>query len=69
VSLFEEPYAGKPHGSVRGRGQLVYGCNIVAPPGNQAVNGENKPQPVASEEAGLLDSSTKPKDETGIIIQ
>jgi len=28
----------------------------VAPPGNQAANGENKPQPVASEETGLLDS-------------
>jgi soluble lytic murein transglycosylase-like protein len=29
---------------------------MVAPPGNQAANGENKPQPAASEEAGLLDS-------------
>jgi len=28
----------------------------VAPPGNQAANGENKPQPVATEETGLLDS-------------
>jgi hypothetical protein len=28
----------------------------VAPPGNQAVNGENKPQPVVSGETGLLDS-------------
>jgi hypothetical protein len=28
----------------------------VAPPGNQAANGENKPQPVASGETGLLDS-------------
>jgi hypothetical protein len=24
-----------------------YGCDIVAPPGNQAANGENKLQPVA----------------------
>jgi hypothetical protein len=24
-----------------------YGCNIVAPPGNQAANRENKPQPAA----------------------
>jgi hypothetical protein len=31
----------------------------VAPPGNQAVNGENKPQPVASGETGLLDSKQK----------
>ena len=29
---------------------------MVAPPGNQAANGENKPQPAASEETGLLDS-------------
>ena len=29
---------------------------MVAPPGNQAENGENKPQPVASGETGLLDS-------------
>ena len=29
---------------------------MVAPPGNQAANGENKPQPVASGETGLLDS-------------
>jgi hypothetical protein len=29
---------------------------MVAPPGNQAENGENKPQPAASEETGLLDS-------------
>jgi class 3 adenylate cyclase len=29
----------------------------VAPPGNQAANGENKPQPVASGETGLLDSN------------
>jgi hypothetical protein len=28
----------------------------VAPPGNQAVNGENKPQPAVSGETGLLDS-------------
>jgi hypothetical protein len=28
----------------------------VAPPGNQAANGENKPQPVISGETGLLDS-------------
>jgi len=27
----------------------------VAPPGNQAVNGENKHQPDVSEETGLLD--------------
>jgi hypothetical protein len=29
----------------------------VAPPGNQAANGENKPQPKASEETCLLDNS------------
>ena len=29
---------------------------MVAPPGNQAENGENKPQPVALEEIALLDS-------------
>ena len=28
----------------------------VAPPGNQAVNGENKPQPLVWGETGLLDS-------------
>jgi hypothetical protein len=28
----------------------------VAPAGNQAINGENKPQPVVSGETGLLDS-------------
>jgi len=28
----------------------------VAPPGNQAANGENKPQPGASEETCLLDN-------------
>ncbi|MBU2234324.1 MAG: hypothetical protein ABIJ57_08540 [Pseudomonadota bacterium] len=32
----------------------------MAPPGNQAANGENKPQPVASGETGLLDSLLKP---------
>ena len=29
----------------------------MAPPGNQAVNGENKSQPVVSEETGLLNSN------------
>jgi len=43
-------------GSVKGRNQLVDVGNIVSPPGNQATNGENKPQPVASGETGLLDS-------------
>ena len=33
----------------------------MAPPGNQAANGENKPQPVASEETGLLDSLAEQK--------
>jgi hypothetical protein len=32
---------------------------MVAPPGNQAENGENKPQPVALEETSLLDSLIK----------
>jgi hypothetical protein len=32
-------------GSVRGWGQRIHGWNNVAPPGNQAVNGENKHQP------------------------
>ena len=31
--------------------------NDGAPPGNQAGNGENKPQPVALGETGLLDSN------------
>ena len=29
----------------------------MAPPGNQAANGENKHQPIVSGEIGLLDSS------------
>jgi hypothetical protein len=29
----------------------------VAPPGNQAANGENKSQPVVSGETGLLEST------------
>jgi hypothetical protein len=33
----------------------------VAPPGNQAANGENKPQPKASEETCLLDNSEHPQ--------
>ena len=41
---------------LRGAGeQLVYGHNIVAPPGNQAANRENKPCPAALEGPGLLD--------------
>ena len=44
-------------GSVRGWRQLRYGGNIVAPPGNQAANGENKLQPIAMEVLGLLDIS------------
>ena len=36
------------HVSVEGPGNnRRYGCNIVAPPGNQAANRENKPQPAA----------------------
>jgi hypothetical protein len=31
----------------------------VAPPGNQAANGENKHQPKVSEETGLLDSNKR----------
>lgn len=31
----------------------------LAPPGNHAAKGENKPQPVVSEETGLLDSNVK----------
>jgi hypothetical protein len=34
----------------------MHGRNIVAPPGKQAVNGENKRQYVVSGENGLLDS-------------
>ena len=45
----------RKHGSGRGRGQRMYGRNIVEPPGNQAENGENKPHPATSEETGLLD--------------
>jgi len=37
----------------------VYGRNIVAPPGNQAENGENKPHSATSEETGLLDKGLK----------
>ena len=33
----------------------------MAPPGNQAVNGESKSQPVVSEETGLLDSKKSNK--------
>jgi len=36
-----------------------YGWNIVAPPGNQAVNRENKPEPTATEGPSLLDNSTE----------
>jgi len=32
----------------------------VTPPGNQAENCENKPQPGASEETGLLDKALFP---------
>ena len=43
----------------------------MAPPGNQAANGENKPQPAATEETGLLDSpilimSRKKAEERGL---
>ena len=44
-------------GSVRGWRQLRYGGNIVAPPGNQAANGENKPLPVAEEVSSLLENA------------
>ena len=42
---------------MRGWGHRMYGRNTVAPPGSQAINGENKSQPAASEETGLLDSN------------
>jgi len=35
--------------------KIWIGINVVAPPGNQAENGENEPQPVALGETGLLD--------------
>ena len=41
-------------GSERVRGQLWPRQNIVAPPGNQAANRENKPCPVAKGALGLL---------------
>jgi hypothetical protein len=45
----------RKHGSVRGEGQPEYGRNHVAPPGNQAANGEDKHRPVALEGTRLLD--------------
>jgi hypothetical protein len=57
VNLLEEPDAANLQ--VRfceGLGPTDTWCNIVAPPGNQAVNGENKHQPDVSGETGLLDS-------------
>ena len=45
----------RKHGSGRGEGQLKDGRNLVAPPGNQAVNRENKPRPDPSEGTHLLD--------------
>jgi len=35
----------------------------VAPPGNQAANGENKPQPAVFGETGLLDSIRQAEQE------
>ncbi len=41
---------------LRGAGaQLMYGRDIVAPPGNQAANGEHKHRPAASGGPSLLD--------------
>ena len=40
----------------------------MAPPGNQAVNGENKHQPDVSEETGLLDSNQISKKVKGVVI-
>jgi hypothetical protein len=39
------------------RGLKESGHEMDMPPGNQAVNGENKRQPVISGEPGLLDSN------------
>ena len=43
-------------GSIRGRGQLMYGWNMLAPPGNQTAKGESKHQPITLGETGLFDS-------------
>jgi hypothetical protein len=37
----------------------------MTPPGNQAVNGENKHQPDVSEETGLLDSNIQTEFKRG----
>ena len=42
---------------MRGWGQRIHRRNNVAPPGNQAANGENKCQPAVSGETGLLNSN------------
>jgi hypothetical protein len=60
VSLFEEPDAGKPH--VRfceGPGPTGVWLKYCGTAGKPGGNRENKPQPVASEETGLLDSMRK----------
>ncbi len=49
----------------------MYGRDIVAPPGNQAANGEHKRQPVAMGVPGLLDRfprSTRIDDITGFLV-
>ena len=46
-------------GSVRVRGQRITVEILWHRRGNQAANGENRPQPVISEETGLLDSNKR----------
>lgn len=41
--------------------RAVIVVTAVGTPGNQAANGENKPQPVTSGETSLLDSTIKIK--------
>ena len=45
----------RKHGSERGWGQPVYGCDNVAPPGNQAETEKTNSQPTALEKSSLLD--------------
>jgi len=58
--LTEEPDVWKIRlsGSEEGPGNnRRYGWDVVAPPGNQAANREDKIQPIAMEGPGLLDNN------------
>jgi len=59
--LAEEPdvWEIRLSGSAEGPGNnRRYGCDLVAPPGNQAANREYKLQPIATGGPGLLDLFT-----------